>query len=205
MDKKIDLCLRPTEFFQQCVAEVMGRQKFATIKEAEFYVVDLLGRYLSVSNLFEKSDDSSPSEAEPLAIMLMKAQNPEVGPTDRIKLLKKLGDTSLYISGFFGDSLNRKIVDLDYYREMGCIAYRSLSETIREVTFQQVYRELHDKFSGFVDILTEISQTTMVQDNQSLLRLYEVYAKTGSELARKQLTDRGLPTSRPSVAAKKLV
>jgi hypothetical protein len=198
VEKKIDLCREPSAFFHERVSEAMQRQRFETIKIAEFYLVDLLGRFMLTSNLFNSSNDQ-PKESDPLAIMFLKAQAAGVEGTEKVKILKKLGDTSLYISGVFGDSLNRKVIDLDYYREMGAIAYRSLSEAIREDSFQELYNELHAKFTGFVDILTEVSQELFVHDNQNLLRLYELYVRTGSELAKKQLAEKGLPTT-PIVA-----
>ncbi len=197
---KIDLFKEPAAFFQERVTEAMSRQRFETIKIAEFYLVDLLARFMLTSNLFTQPDPSLPKEQDPLAIMLLKAQAVGVEGAEKVKILKKLGDTSLYISGFFGDSLNRKVIDLDYYREMGAIAYRSLSEAIKEDSFQQLYNELHDKFTGFVDVLTEVSQELFVQNNQNLLRLYELYNRTGSELAKKQLNEKGLPTSPPATA-----
>lgn len=193
MEKKIDLCLEPAAFFQERVTHVMSRQGLSTIKVAEFYLVDLLVRYMNTSNLFEKTDAASAS-TDPLAVLFLKAQASGIDGTEKIKILKKLGDTSLYISGFFGDSLNRKVIDLDYYREMGAIAYRSLSEAIREDSFQELYNELYAKFARFVDVLTEVSQEAFVQNNQNLLRLYEVYVRTGSELAKKQLEEKGIST-----------
>lgn len=173
----------------------MSRQGFATIEVAEYYLVELLNRFVLASNLFDKtSSNELGKDRDPLAVLFLKAQTTGLEDTERIKILKKLGDTSLYISGFFGDSLNRKIIDLDYYREMGSIAYRSLSETIRDDQFQELYNELHAKFTGFVNVLTDISQETFVQTNQNLLRLYDIYVRTGSESAKKQLADKGLPT-----------
>ena len=183
MDKKIGLFVEPAEYFKERISEAKERQHFSTSELAEFYLVELLGRFMLASN--QISDD-------PLAILFLKAQATGVEAGEKIKLLKNLGDTSLYISGFFGDSLNRKVIDLDYYREMGSIAYKSLSGTIRDDSFQELYRELHEKFNGFVDVLTEISQSGFIQTNQDILRLYDVYQRTGSETAKKQLEERGL-------------
>ena len=196
MEKRVNLFIETAEFFKERVTETMEKQNFSTTPTVEFYLVELLGRFMLVENLFDAPRDEKPANQtgeDPLAVLLLKAQASGVELNEKIKLLKKLGDTSLYISGFFGDSLNRKVVDLDYYREMGSIAYRSLSDTIRDDAFQELYRELHVKFAQFVNVLTEISQGAFVQNNQNLLRLYEVYARTGSELAKKQLHEHGLP------------
>jgi len=196
MTNKISLCTAPSEYFQERVTEAMSHQGFEASKVAEYYIVDLLARYMITTNLFDKTHENT-NDTEPLAVLLLKAQSSELDDSAKVKILKKLGDTSLYISGFFADSLNRKVIDLDYYREMGAIAYRSLSGAIKEDSFQELYGELHNKFSGFVNVLTEVSQEVFVQNNQNLLRLYEVYVRTGSELARKQLQEKGLPTTVP--------
>jgi len=193
-EKKIDLYKEPAAFFRERVVEVMSRRGFETIEVAEYYLVDLLSRFTQTSNLFDQHPDESSNDREPLAMMLLKAQSKELPGVEKVTILKKLGDTSLYISGFFGDSLNRKIIDLDYYREMGAIAYRSLSHVIRDDQFQELYNELHNKFSQFGDVLTEISQDLKIDNNQNLLKLYELYLQTGSSFAKTQLDEKGLPT-----------
>lgn len=205
MDKKINLFVEPAEFFKERIVETMEKQKFSTTELAEFYLVELLARFMFSSNLFESLDAEHRSKEDPLAIILLKSQSSQIDLNEKIKMLKKLGDTALYISGFFGDSLNRKIIDLDYYREMGSIAYKSLSGAIRDDSFQGLYRELCEKFNGFVDVLTEISQETFIQNNRNLLRLYDFYQRTGSVTAKRQLTDRGLPlpTINPNIIEKK--
>jgi hypothetical protein len=111
-----------------------------------------------------------------------------------VDLLKKLGDRSLYISGFFGDSLERKLVDIDYYAEMGGAAYASLADNVSDDISAQVYRIFSRDFLAYVDVLTYISQQSMIQSDQSLLRLYDRYMRTGSELAKEKLIEMGVLT-----------
>jgi hypothetical protein len=192
-ENKIDLYKEPTAFFHERVSEVISRRGFTTLEVAEYYLVDLLTRFTQASTLFDTVINEHRQYA-PLAETLLKAQSKDIMDAEKISLLKKLGDTSLYIGGFFSASLNRKIVDLDYYREMGAIAYRTLSVAIRDDQFHALYTELHDKFGVFTDVLTEISQEGQSQNNQDLLRLYERYAQTGSAFAKQQLSEKGLPT-----------
>lgn len=113
----------------------------------------------------------------------------------KIELLKKLGDKSLYISGFFGDSLQRKIVDLDYYVNMGGSAYETLSKTVdRKDPLKDVFETISRRFIDFVEALTYISQNSMISNNQSLLRLYDRYLQTGSTLAKEKLLEMGIVT-----------
>ena len=73
--------------------------------------------------------------------------------------LRQIGDVSLFISGFFSDSLHRKLVDVDYYVSIGGCAYNALSR-VETDTFSSVFAELGEKFVGFVDVLSEVSERT---------------------------------------------
>jgi len=188
MEKKISLCIEPMDFFRELVSQAKSEQKLETAQATEFYIVNLLTHFMVADNL----------ERNTLAEMLLGAAN-NPNPLERIKTLKKLGDTSLYVCGFFGDSLSRKLVDMDYYKDMGETAYGHLSISVKEDDFQAVYNELSQKFSGVVDVLTFISQSAFMQSNRNILRLYERYIRTGSELAKKQLAQMGIALTPGSV------
>ena len=106
--------------------------------------------------------------------------------------MKKLGDTALYVSGFFGDSFKRKIIDIDYYVEIGGCAYGSLAVSDPSHVYSPTFGELSSRFMEYVDVLTYISQKSFVQNNEDLLRLYGRYLMTGSKLAEEQLEENGM-------------
>ncbi|NJL25925.1 MAG: hypothetical protein HC902_12655 [Calothrix sp. SM1_5_4] len=180
----------PGTFFDDRVDEAMRRLKFRPLSLSRRYLVDLLQRYIFSSNLFPPDDETGRSRRQTLAELYLKAQN-TTGP-QRLDLLKRLGDSSLYISGFFGDSLSRKVVDIDYYVDMGGVAYGALSSSAQDEDLSQVYGEFSTRFAEFVDVLTYISQESLVQTNGDLLRLYDRYMATGSRLAGEQLVKTGL-------------
>ena len=105
--------------------------------------------------------------------------------------LKEIGDVALFVSGFFSDSLNRKLVDVDYYVSIGGRAYNVLSR-VETDTFSPVFAELGEKFVGFVDVLSEVSERTSCTSNSDLLRLYEKWLKTGSRRSGQLLVERGV-------------
>ena len=105
--------------------------------------------------------------------------------------LKQIGDLSLFISGFFSDSLRRKLVDVDYYVSIGGFAYNTLSRHESD-TFSPVFAELAEKFADFVDVLSEVSERTSCASNLDLLRLYERWLKTGSRRCGQLLVERGV-------------
>jgi hypothetical protein len=183
----------PHEYFSEVVEAGFSKRNIKAAPAVQMYMVRLLEHYLDARNLFTQPDTLAET-----FLMASTSQTPE-----KIDLLKKLGDKSLYISGFFGDSLSRKIVDLDYYAGMGGAAYASLADCIREDDTAQVYRIFSQRFIEFVDVLTYISQQSSVHTDQGLLQLYDRYMRTGSELAKEKLIEMGvltLPTDQAKLA-----
>lgn len=186
----------------EIVSQGLQKRQVRVSPLGERYLVDLLEYYLHATNLFESEDSHQGRRPLTLAEMYLEAgQRPT---PEKLDLLKKLGDRSLYISGFFGDSLERSLVDLDYYAEMGGAAYGWLADSVNEAQVAEVYRLYSRRFHEFVDVLAYISQRSMIQTDQNLLRLYDRYLKTGSELAREQLAEHGVvPLGRDQLKASK--
>jgi hypothetical protein len=177
------------EYFRDMLLEAQQSQHVKVAESTEFYLVNLLSDFLSAENLFPV-DDNGGHDAEPLAFILKRAQ--ESSGLERVRELKKLGDVSLYISGFFGDSLSRKLVDTNYYASMGGGAYGTLSRLYQGGTVGQLYLELAEKFVRLVDLLAEVADRAAVGTNKGILRLYERFMRTGSEQAGRLLSERGV-------------
>jgi hypothetical protein len=171
------------EYFKELVDDAIAHQGLATKELTAFYVVHLLASFLQ-----RPAGDGSADDA-PLAVRLGRAL--EGGGVEQRATLKQIGDQSLFVSGFFSDSLNRKLVDLDYYASIGGYAYHALSRFETD-TFSSVFAELGEKFVGFVDVLSEVSERTACSSNGDLLRLYEKWLKTGSRRAGQLLVERGV-------------
>jgi hypothetical protein len=126
----------------------------------------------------------------------------EVPPgRERRLLLRRLGDLSLFIAGFFSESLARKPVDVDYYSGMGEAAYNALSElapqSLQGKALNGVYRELAEKFRDFVDVLGEVAEMARVFTEKDIIRLYEVWMLTGSQHAYRKLRELGVQPAAP--------
>jgi hypothetical protein len=178
---KPDFSTSISAFFTEQIDGALESRRLHTSQLTVKYLVKLLEHYAFANNLSQK---------ETLAEMYLKAFSNENGV--QIDLLKKLGDTSLYVSGFLGDSLNRKVIDIDYYAGMGGAAYANLAVILEEDVYAPTFREFSERFMEFVDLLTYISQQALVQTDSDLLRLYDRYVSTGSRLAEEQLIQKGL-------------
>jgi len=168
------------EYFKDLVDRALTRQGVATQELTSYYVVQLLAGFLQQP---ENLDDG------PLSVRLVQAL--ESGGMRQRASLKQIGDLSLFIAGFFSESLNRKMVDVDYYATIGGRAYHALSR-VETDTFSPVFAELGSKFVDFVDVLSEVSERTSCATNVDLLRLYEKWIKTGSRRSGQLLVERGV-------------
>src|SRR5437588_6842782 len=165
------------EFFRDLLQRAIANQRAQVQPFTELYLVNLLHEFLMSEALYVQSDDGT-WQQKPLAFLLKEALE-EAGPT-RVHLLKRLGDTSLFVSGFFPDSLARRssLVDVDYYIAMGGRAYDAVGVLGGH---RDLWSELSSQFRLLVDLLNEVSERTQASTNAGLVRLYERWKKTGSE------------------------
>jgi hypothetical protein len=165
------------DFFRDLLQRAMENQRAQVQPFTELYVVNLLHEYLLSEALYVQSEDGR-LEQKPLAFLLKEALE-EPGPA-RLHMLRRLGDTSLFVSGFFPDSLARRssLVDVDYYIAMGGRAYDAVGTLAGH---RDLWSELSGRFRLLVDLLNEVSERTLASTNAGLVRLYERWMKTGSE------------------------
>jgi hypothetical protein len=171
------------EFFRDLLSSAIENQNARVQQETEFYLVKLLADFLRSEALYLR-DDAGNLERKPLAFLLKEALE-EQGAA-RLHLLRKLGDTSLFVSGMYPDSLSRSLVDVDYYIAMGERAYDALGSAVaREAgraadARRSVFEEMSRKFSLLVDLLNEVSERALASTDAGLVRLYDRLLKTGS-------------------------
>ena len=120
MDRPLVGAHAPAEYFRELVESAMTRQQLHAGDLTSFYLVNLLCQFVRPD-----AGQALGRSGEPLAFRLARAL--ETGGSEQRARLRKLGDFSLFTSGFFSDSLNRGAVDVDYYVSMGEYAYGSLS------------------------------------------------------------------------------
>jgi hypothetical protein len=182
------------EYFKELVDSAIAHQGVEAGEDTAFYVVNLLAGFAGTATGPWGSADPGSTQSqsvhdEPLAIVLTRAL--ASGGSRQRSELRRVGDLSLFVSGFFSDSLNRSLVDVDYYATLGGYAYGSLSRVERD-TVASVFAELAQKFAAFVDVLTEVSERSSIASNSDLLRLYEKWLRTGSRRNGDLLVRRGI-------------
>jgi len=159
------------EFFHEVVTDALEAVNARATTPTEHYLVALLGDFARA-----RLPD------EPLGLKLVSAPDSMA--------LKEVGDTSLYVAGFFAESLDRSLVDVDYYVGIGSSAYHQLAGRLAG-NLTAVYAELADQFPRFVDVLAEVRRRVDFA-GADLVKLYEQWLRTRDEWVEKKLRAAGL-------------
>lgn len=175
--------MTPIEHFKELVNTAIRNQRIKADEIVEFYLSSLLAGYVTGENV----------SREPLAITYFKALESDRSVQGR--LFKELGDFSLFISGFFSDSLGRKLVDVGYYVRMGVVSYASLASIHRgdsAAALRALFSELSERFTLFSDVLAEVGERCRLSNSKDILRLYERWLRTKSRRSERILRDLGI-------------
>lgn len=189
------------EYFQDSISDALSNQKVEAAEYTVYYVVNLLASFIRSENLFERTPDGV--IIKPLAELYAEAIEGR-SSADQHRALRRLGDVALFVSGVFSQSLNRKVIDVDYYCAMGGSAYGYLSENLRGSAgtraLTEVFEELSKKFVDFVDVLAEVSERTHMNNDADIMRVYELWVRTGSRRAERTLRSIGIEPSEASIS-----
>lgn len=180
-------------FFHDSVDAALATNQVVLDDHTTHYVVNLLTLFSRSDALYEQTDDGY--QLRPLATMFADAIEAR-SDIERNYNLQRIGDVALFIAGFFSRGMEQAAVDVDYYVYMGGGAYRSLSVHTRGTRRGQalglVFDELGAKFQNLVDVLNEVRESARGESDTTVLRLYELWLKTGSERAARLLRESGV-------------
>lgn len=186
-------------FFHEVVGEAVRTQKVAATEGAMSYLVALLSDFAHPN---EERDDTFD---RPLAFLLDEALR--TTGAQRFQRLRALGDGVLYITGFFGDHIETRGVDVGYVTSVGATAYRGVASMLRrppsdpldpakrQDAEDNVFAELSENFDRFVEVLTTVADATLAHQargERGIVMLYERWLRSGSATLAKELGARGL-------------
>jgi hypothetical protein len=178
----VTLATSVDEFFHEVVTDALSVVDLDASESASWYLVGMLGEFAHT-----RLTD------EPLGMKLAQASD---DPGERVRTLKTVGDTSLYVAGFFAESLNRSLVQVDYYVGIGQNAYAQLSRSLNAArTIADVYAELADQFPQFVDVLAQVRKKIRLSElnaTTDVSRLYEIWLRSRDEWVEKKLRALGV-------------
>ena len=185
-----------TEYFRDALDAALTHQHVALDAHSAHYVVNLLTLYARTEH--SHADLKPGCRWVSLADLLAQASHAATA-AERDAALQRLGDVSLFTAGFFAHGFARRLVDVDYPIAMGGRAYGTLADRLARGprrALGQVFAELARKFQPVVDALGEIADTARNWSQDDVLRLYELWLKTGSSRAQGVLRQLGVEPCR---------
>ena len=137
------------EFFMEELRKTQQNSSLFIADDLEFYLATLLSKFV----IHDKELDGFNT---PLALIHKRAL--ESTAAQRIEIYRQLGDYSLYVGGYFSESLEKKVVGLDYYVSMGSAAYESVSSLTKKSHIESLYRRLAEQFDILVFLLNQLAK-----------------------------------------------
>ncbi len=196
---KIHLASDLKTYFESEVSSIAKKQGTDMSPFASNYLARLLERFSKMNNYAVDAKPSAstdePNKKNLPILANLWLESLHLNPSEQFLMLQQLGDISLFTSGFFGDRIRHSVVDMDYYIAMGGRAYERvghLRETIAAEKALNVFFELSSGFESFVEVFAEISDSSLLGDEKSLLRLYEKWIENRSDRIARMLAEKGI-------------
>lgn len=183
------------EYFREALSTAMSRTSVRVTESAQAYVVYLLTDFTRSEKVYAGIDHG---DKPTLALLLARAEAAE--PDEAQRIFKYMGDSALYLLGFFNESAQAQVVTPSYYVSMGESAYSSVARLSRDHTQSTaaLFAELSDRFADLVALLHIISlygesgpQRTDLPPAQ-LMDLIERYSRTQDPELLEILTQNGV-------------
>jgi len=178
------------DFFYAHVGRAVEEHGKPVSEEGAWYLTCLL------VDRAHPAKDADENKGETLVDLRLQATKGD--RSQAIQAYRRLGDRALLTSGFFRQSLARRLVSRSYYIAMGAAAYDTLAGLLRVAGFgrsgtdrgaarglDDIYDELAASFEACSEVLYEVSDAVREEDGGSLsdadiVALYEEWLATGS-------------------------
>ena len=145
----------PEEYFFEIIKVSAEKRKIHTEPEDQMYLTNLLSKYIRATN-FHRPIQTDSLEAPPNTFAEMYLTAISADEYKKKELLQIVGDRSLYIVGYFPESISKKIVSEDYYVAIGSAAYRNLHTINKKSALSKLYKRFSERFVEFANILKDI-------------------------------------------------
>lgn len=137
--------------------------------EAIHYISLVMEQFEVSENYFEKIEGKFREKV--LGMKLLEVNS--LPPSQAKRSLKDVGDTALFLCGFFSESLNRKIIDERYYHDVGKMAYDRLDSivpTVYEVTsFYKIISTNFDMLTILINLVSKKSKLSNEMNSYFLI------------------------------------
>lgn len=107
----------------------------------------------------------------------------------KIDSFKKVGDTAIYLSGYFPEYVAKRF-GLEFYNHIGKISYDKAYSLSGDI----IYLELFNSYNNIVEIISEISEQKKIYNYKMLTETYVKWLSTKDPSLEKKLNKNGFLT-----------
>jgi len=188
MSLKLDVT--PQDFFKEQLILASKNQEQNIDPPELLYISSLMSDFIQTKTLFQEDPVSNKMTNETLAFLYQDALTART-KSQAMETFRRMGDVSMVVSGFFGDQFSSKIIDVDYYVEMGGNAYIEVAARTTKEDIQWLFQNLSVGFNRNVNLLTEVAERSFAQTTD-ILRTYEKWLRTKNVFLQEKLREQGI-------------
>lgn len=166
-----------SSYFFNELESINNKQSSPLSTHVIHYCSEMLSDFAQIHKLFEEKDDKYHERI--LGLSLLSANN--LDTKARFKRLKEVADTSLMICGYFVESIDRKILSINYYRKIGIFSFLELDKLSPEYRDQQsFFKSMASTYDFIIKTFQILRATQSPQDNKDILNFIPSVNNTGS-------------------------
>lgn len=153
--KKLILNESLQSFFLDSLTEQNKKSLRPVPAEALYYSSEVLNDFVNPAKFFELNDEGKVRQ-KILGLKLLEAYQFTV--SEQKRMYKDVGESALILCGMFNESVNRKILDINYYHNVGKEAYGRLNSIEREAyNRQEFYDLIADCFATLTTLINRVA------------------------------------------------
>ena len=156
-------------FFYQELEELNNKSHLPLPPEMVAYSSTILEKFTLTTEFFSATEDGK-FQKKILGLSLLESEQKNF--IERKRIIREVGDFALMLSGFFAPSIKREVVDIDYYRKLGAMAYTKLNDLIPEYYDRPSFYLMMAKSFVNISILLSLMSQKMFQGNEALMQKF---------------------------------
>lgn len=123
-------------------------------QEIIYYSSDVLNKFALSQEYYDLREGKIREKI--LGTRLLEAT--QVSREEQKKIYKDVGDTALFLCGYFAESTHKKLVDANYYSQLGRSAYSNLNGVVpRFFDIPCFYSMLSTSFGSMVNLISKVA------------------------------------------------
>jgi len=141
-------------YFYESLSELNKKAVCPVPQELVYYSSNVLDQF-SLSHAFYDEREGRVRE-KILGTRLLEAT--QVSRDEQKRIYKDVGDTALFLCGYFAESTQKKLVDAHYYSQLGRSAYQNLNGVVPKFfDVPSFYSMLSTSFGPLTDLISKLA------------------------------------------------